>query len=252
MIYLEFPARTELRDHIECFWTITAAPSLLKTPTENRILPDGCMDIIFDFKDSSNRFPAYVVGTMSHPLMVPMAGFVDLLGIRFKPGAIQPFLSFFAAECTDQAADLSCFWGPRWSEVWNQLRGMQSTQERISFLELDLLKNFGWRMGLDPYVQYCVKQIQKNRGNTPLNALERGTGLSARQLERKFARDIGLGPKTFSRIIRFQNIVQTAQAAKIADWAGLATELGYADQSHLVREFREFSGTTPLALIAAH
>ncbi|MBI3556101.1 MAG: AraC family transcriptional regulator [Deltaproteobacteria bacterium] len=217
----------------------------------HRVLPDGCIDIIFDFGDLRPRSPAYVVGTMSRPVLVGMAGQVDLLGVRFRPGGCQPFLEFNAAECTDDTADLECFWGKAGAEVWDRLATLANTRARISYLESYLLKEFGWRLGLDPYVQFSVRLIQRERGAVAMAALEKGTGLSGRQLERKFARDIGLSPKAFARVVRFEHLVRTARAATSLDWTQFALDGGYSDQSHLIRDFKAFSGRTPAEFFAA-
>ena len=74
--------------------------------------------------------------------------------------------------------------------------------------------------------------------------------MSARQIERKFDRDIGVGPKTFSRIVRFQSIISLARSVESPDWVDIACKHGYSDQPHLVREFKEFSGVTPTDFIA--
>lgn len=245
MIYREHPPQRLLKGYIECFWVMTS-PSLGKSePQDHRVLPDCCSDIIFDFTGVRNRSPSYVVGTMTRPVLFTTGGPVDLLGIRFKPGGLRPFLNVPLGECTDLAADLECFWGPAGSELWSQLVELKDSVARIALIETHLLKKYGWCMGLDPYVQHCVRVIESQRGQVTSKELERGTGLSARQIERKFNRDIGVGPKVFSRIVRFQEIIRCARLADHPDWSDIAFEHGYADQSHLVRESKEFSGLSP-------
>ena len=90
-----------------------------------------------------------------------------------------------------------------------------------------------------------MARIEAAGGALGLRELEASTGLSARQVERKFARHLGVGPKAFARIIRFKAVERAAAGPGRQDWARLAADLGFADQSHLVREFRAFSGLTP-------
>ncbi len=92
--YNQFKPRHILRDHIECFWTITSV-STEPAFSHHRVFPDGCMDVIFDFGDSQRRTPAYVVGTMSRPILSTVNGGVDLLGVRFKPGVSQAFFRIY-------------------------------------------------------------------------------------------------------------------------------------------------------------
>jgi len=132
----------------------------------------------------------------------------------------------------------------------DRMAGMPDTHARIAVLENHILSKFGCSMGVDPYVQHCVKVIESGHGIVPMHILEKGTGIGARQIERKFMRDIGIGPKAYSRIVRFLSIIQHAKTAARPDWSGLAATHAYSDQSHLVREFKEFSGLTPSAFIA--
>jgi transcriptional regulator GlxA family with amidase domain len=70
-------------------------------------------------------------------------------------------------------------------------------------------------------------------------------GLSSRQLEREFRSGVGLSPKALARIVRFQNLLRLVGEGPLREWAYLAVEGGYADQPHMVREFREFAGQSP-------
>jgi len=90
-----------------------------------------------------------------------------------------------------------------------------------------------------------VEAIECARGEIRISELEASAGMSARQLERKFKRDIGVSPKTFARIERFKAVVSSIEHHRQPDWAGVAAEFGYSDQPHLVREFKSFAGCTP-------
>ena len=83
-------------------------------------------------------------------------------------------------------------------------------------------------------------------GGVSVDGLARRCGWSARSLERRFRHAVGLPPKLFSRIVRFQRVFAAARAGK-PDWAGLAIDCGYYDQAHLNRDFREFTGSSPAA-----
>jgi AraC-like DNA-binding protein len=229
---------------------MVSSPTPRQEPKTHRVLPDCCADIIFDFTGARGRSPAYVVGTMTRPICFSTSGTVDMLGIRFKAGAARSFLQVPISECTDLAADLECFWGRAGNDLLDRMAQVSDTQARIAILENHMLANFGWAMGLDPYVQYCVKAIESGHGLVSVSLLEKSTGLGTRQIERKFIRDIGIGPKAFSRIVRFLSVIRQAKTADRPDWSSVALLHGYSDQSHLVREFKEFSGVTPSAFIA--
>ncbi|HAZ11237.1 MAG: hypothetical protein A2X86_08305 [Bdellovibrionales bacterium GWA2_49_15] len=244
MDYKEFLPNLGLAKYVECFWTMNSQTVIGAEAKPVRVLPDGCIDIIFDFAHSKQ----YVVGTMERPLLVTVTGNVDMLGIRFKPGGSQPFLRFMARDCTDKRVDLECFWGQVGSELFDQVIGITGANQRIAHMEKYLRQELNANSALCPYVQYSVAKIQELKGKISIKELERGTGICERQLERKFSKDIGVSPKAFARIVRFANIIKLAQSSPSSlppNWTHLALTHGYFDQSHLIREFKEFSGVTP-------
>jgi AraC-like DNA-binding protein len=101
----------------------------------------------------------------------------------------------------------------------------------------------------DPVVGWACAQLQQARGALPIRQLGQQAGYSERQLIRRFLEHVGIGPKRYARLVRFDALMAQLRAApRERDWGGLAVRFGYADQSHLVREVRQFTGTTPTAL----
>lgn len=243
--YGEFAPDPRLADVVECFWTGSGHSGA--QPVQHRILPDGCMDIIFDLRPSSDA-TAFVVGTMSRPHLFTTQGWTRSLGVRFRPGGLRAFVRLDATELVDEEADLQHFWCARATELREKL-GELPTRPAVELLQITLLKSRVYPV--DPYIAFCVSQLTRPGERVRLRDLERGAGLSERQLERRFASSIGVSPKLFARIARFRTAVRRAEnhVGRI-DWAALAAECGYADQSHLAREFREFSGLSPTAFLA--
>lgn len=247
----EYSPGTALVDWVECFW-IGATAGTERTPVSHRIIPDGCMDVIFDFSPDAKRRVS-VIGTMTRPLVFETNKRVDLLGIRFLPGRLPRQVSVDASELTDARADIDGFKNPFSSELWERLAECEN-HRRVALLREALALSTGRRRPrVDPYVSHCVDRIQETGGRVPVSrmGMEKSTGLSARQLERKFARDLGVSIKTFARVVRFQRASEYAEACRgSVDWARLAGDFGYSDQPHLVREFRALSGLTPGDYIA--
>lgn len=243
--YREFHPGPAFAGVIECFWTsrLEAAPGFSAT---HNVLPDGCMDVIFDFR-SSDTSRAFVVGTMTRPLNVNTRGPVEMLGVRFRPGGLAAVMKFEGTELVDERADLGNFWGRSASEAWHQL-AETSPVARVNTAQKLLATRAKDKVNEDPFVRHCVNRIEAARGGLRISDLERSTGLSARQLERKFARQVGISPKAFARVVRFKGVLAAASVGA-PDWAGLAAEFGFADQAHLVREFKAFSGQTPAAFL---
>ena len=208
------------------------------------------MDLLFDFADVVGP-RASVVGTMTRPLTINATGPVDLFGVRFRPGGLSGFGPLDAAGLTDAVVDLTNFWGRSAQEVWHQL-GEAAADERIRLLQNVLGARANGRIETDPFLHHCVTRIEAARGALRIGDLEKNTGLSGRQLERKFARHLGISPKLFARVVRFKAAVAAAAGPHPPEWVTLAGDLGYADQPHLVREFKTFAGLTPGAYLDAH
>jgi len=215
-MYAENRPPPALRDVVECFWTSDA------TAQPATILPDGCADIILAV-DSEEVF---VVGTMTRPLVVPPDKLGKRFGVRFRPGRLSQILRVPLSELTDATVRLR-----------DITRGLQV---RVDSIEADLLRLTGHS---DRRVDAAVRAIAGGGGTTDIDTLAQSIGVTRQHLARLFARDIGVSPKMFARIMRFRSAVQLGSGQP---WADVAAQLGYADQSHLIADFREFSGTTPV------
>lgn len=99
--------------------------------------------------------------------------------------------------------------------------------------------------------EQAVGQLLQQKGNASVTQLANDSNLSIRQLERIFAREIGVSPKTYSRMLRFLHLLKNKTAAPTQKWAALAYDANYFDQMHLVKEFKQFLGTTPSAFVPA-
>ncbi|MFN2387861.1 MAG: helix-turn-helix transcriptional regulator [Thermoanaerobaculia bacterium] len=95
----------------------------------------------------------------------------------------------------------------------------------------------------------AILEILRRRGNVGVDRLAGLSGLSRRSLERRFDAAVGMPPKRLARIVRFQRVFREARASARAGWVEVALRCGYADQSHLIRDFREFSGEAPAAFL---
>jgi AraC-like DNA-binding protein len=207
------------------------------------------MDLLFDFTTVGSRRSS-VIGTMTRALTVITTGPVDLLGVRFRPGGLSAFLTFDGTELTDARVDLTNFWGQLAGEIWQRL-GEATPANRIWLVQEALGARANGRIESDPFIRHSVARIEAACGGLRIGELEKTTGLSTRQLERKFARHLGISPKTFSRVVRFKSVAAVAANPDPPDWVTLAGDFGYADQPHLVREFKAFSGLTPMEYLAA-
>lgn len=233
--YCEFAPPPHLAPFVECFWvSLTAAPV-----REHTVLPDGCMDIVFTrVKGEPRRLE--IVGAMTEPHRIPLPSECLTIGVRFHPGMAPGFLGAGAHEITDNALLLEDVGGPRYRETRQRLADARTPQEHVEVLKRALQPS----EGLSP-AQKAVAALTRFRGELRLDDLAAQANLSPRQFRRVCLQHTGLTPKLLARILRFRAALAQAQRSSDPDWAALASDFGYYDQSHLIRDFLEFSGRSP-------
>jgi methylphosphotriester-DNA--protein-cysteine methyltransferase len=236
--YREYRSSPRLAGLVDRFWTSARQP---QSAAFHRVLPDGCMDIVFDFRAAGDS-RVTIVGTMTGPLLVASAGMVDLLGIRFRPGGLPALFDLDAAQAKDKRLPLSGLIGSRAVIPWERLAGLDPG-DRPGALER-MLGEEG-EAKIDPLVNFCVSRIEASGGRLRMAGLEAAAGLGLRRIERRFERHVGISPKAHARIIRFQAAVASLAVPDMSGWADRAFACGYADQAHLSREFQALAGLSP-------
>jgi transcriptional regulator GlxA family with amidase domain len=98
-------------------------------------------------------------------------------------------------------------------------------------------------------VAWAYERILRSQGDIRISRIANALDWSRKHLVARFNKEVGVGPKAIARMVRFNRALAIAQAARCPDWAELAVECGYADQAHLVREFHEFAGKSPMAFL---
>jgi AraC-like DNA-binding protein len=253
MNYREHAPHPALAAFVECFWS-AADPGGASAGAAETILPDGCPEWIFHFgapyrslePDGSARLQggSFLVGTLTHPLALAPTGPVHTMGVRFRPGGASAFLSEPLSELTDAAAPTVDLFGNGGRRVEDDARNAPDDASRRAVLERFLLSRLASRRPGRRDLDLAVAWILAGGGAVSIGAVAERLGKSRRQLERAFARGVGVSPKTLARIVRFQNLLRRSTRPGGA-WSDLAAECGFADQAHLIREFREFSRATP-------
>jgi AraC-like DNA-binding protein len=229
MSYAEILPDKNLRPFIECYWIHSNDLS------PNIVLPDGCIDIVFYYAAGS------VVGTMTTPLIVQPSG--DFVGVRFRSGKASMFFDFDASELTDQKTELQNIAGRDGSILIEKLFDAQDLSRKIEILNANLSSWFTNKS--NEKVDYVIQKIIQSQGNISINWICRSLDLSRQHLARLFQEYVGIRPKQFARVIRFQALLKNVRQTQKVNWANEAAMLGYYDQAHLITDFRQFSGTSP-------
>ena len=257
MRYREYYPEAPLSRFVECFWTLESETTPDPHQPE-RILPDGCTELILNYGEEFLQHDEgkktlqprnFLVGQMTGPILISPTGSVSLLGIRFHPGGTRPFFRISMYEVTDQVVELgglSCDLEKQLLEVSVDLPSMIEKIEAVK----TILTCHVLRCKHDSWITGLAAKIVESGGVVSVDELAGNAGISSRQLERRFLREIGVGPKLLSRILRFQQVFRAVERSDTA-WANVALECGYYDQAHLIRDFNQFSQQTPAVLFAA-
>jgi AraC-like DNA-binding protein len=168
-----------------------------------------------------------------------------ILGVHFKPGGAPPLIGLPAGAFTDQHVPLRDIWGRSARTLHEQLAALHDPSERFTLLEHTLLRRLNTRLNEHSAVRVALDILTRTQGQAKTRDIANTVGLSQRRLIEVFDSRVGLTPKMFGRIRRFQNAVQQSQNGSGTDWAQLAHECGYFDQSHLIRDFSAFAGVSP-------
>jgi AraC-like DNA-binding protein len=164
------------------------------------------------------------------------------VGAVLRPGAAEVLFGVHADELSDAHTALEDLWGPRAVSMRDELAELSSPEERLGAFERMLAHRLPVVRGLHPAVAHALQQF--GAANT-IHDVVRQSGYSHRRFITLFSRAVGLTPKTYCRVLRFQHVLRRAGTGGLSSLADLAIASGYSDQPHFNREFRELTGVTP-------
>jgi AraC-like DNA-binding protein len=228
-----------------------------KSPASSvqRIVPDGRPALILNFANPfqsqtdgvwKSQPECFFVGQITGPLLLRPSGPAEMLGIQFRPYGAAQLLGLPMCELTDSAIALEDL-SRRLARELERLRQLPSLTRALAVLD-SILHAFSQQACTDDPVSYAVRAIEGTGGLTSVRDVADHIGWSTRQLQRRFKDTVGISPKLFGRMQRFQRVLR-AMEGSASDWIDAAGRCGYYDQAHLIRDFREFSGRTPTALL---
>jgi AraC-like DNA-binding protein len=256
VIYLEHTPAAPLNRCIRMLWYAR----VLDTPhTRERVLPTGRVqviinlhrDFLLDCPDTSPARPmppSLIVGARSIYEIVDTSDMADLIGIVFEPGGFAPFVSDAVDLFSNRSVNLEDIWGMSARTLRDRLRELPTPAGRLHCLEEFLLRKSNRRLSVagrllrHPVIDFALSSFQCAPGFASVREVAKSTGWSERRFSQVFREQVGFSPKAWTRILRFQRVVQQLHAGVDVPWAELALDCGYYDQSHFANEFRAFSG----------
>ena len=241
-----------LAEFIERFWYSSDAPAHQKV----RIMPSGTMELVFNLDEdelgiydteqpgSYKSFSgAFFSGAYARSLFVDTREHV--MGVHFKPGGAFRFLGVPASELVDIHVDLEALWGRPTQDLREQLCAAAGPAKRFRVLERALVARLKNTLEEHRAVRAALDIFGRDAGEARTRDLAAHLGLSQRHFIKVFSKQVGVTPKLFGRVQRFQRAADLTRSSSTPDWADIAAACGYFDQSHLIHDFQTLSGLSP-------
>ncbi|AFZ31555.1 transcriptional regulator, AraC family [Gloeocapsa sp. PCC 7428] len=250
MAYYEFVPAIALADDIDAFWYFPQK----EIPHCHRVLPDGCIDLIFRFQRSSwgggiTNPLLTVYGPTDRFKLVNIEPCTTFIGVRFKPGIAASYLGLSAVSLFQQEV-MAQECSARFVNMFDRLCECTSVKQALSIFQNAVLKLKMTTVDDVPRrVREAVKLLCANERQMQISDVASVIGVSERTLRRDIVASVGLSPKMLAQILRFQSAIALLRSKKQLSLCNIALQNGYADQSHMTREFQAFSGLSPTAFI---
>jgi len=253
MNYRQLSPPDYLKNHIRFFWTLESDDSAVFTRSF-RTMAEGCPGLIFQSPDKGPMYQfdkklphIFIYGQSTRHADIQFGAVFSTIGVCFFPNAIKAIFGFDAYELTDDCTCLDLIARKDGFLLSEQLLETESLADRIeilcAYLFFKLQKNTRYE---DETMQFAITRIVQSKGNISLKELQDYLQLSERSFERRFKQYVGISPKLYSRISRFQAVLNQIRLGQHDRLTDLAYENDYADQSHFIRSFKEFAGCSPL------
>jgi AraC-like DNA-binding protein len=260
MVVIQEPV-APLAPYIEKFWY---CEQYLASHRKERVLPSGRFQLIIHLTDVFASQHDFVSGEMPLPspmLVVGMRsrfGIVDtsmlrsVIGVVFRPGGACPFFDESAQCFYNDTVPLDDIWNSAASDLRYRLQEASTVHEKFRVMEVALLARLKKSFQLHPCVRYALGRFTRSPHVRSVIALTKEVGLSRRRFAQLFREQVGITPKLYCRVNRFQNVLQRIASGSPVNWADVALACGYYDQPHLNHDFFDFSGISPATYLASN
>lgn len=261
MKYTVYRPPEPLRDYVEHLWTVavdgeeppdltlkffvTCAPCIVfqhhngRSAIARTILGSGRKVC------NGNHPTSFIRGAITQPFQCVTEGTPTAIGVELKPQALNTLLNIDAAELSDGMVELNAFSTDNLNE---RLLNAAKERDQIAVVTQFLRTKADASRRADSLVAQSLRLIHENIGSIHVRHLLKRLNVSERQFERRFGRALGIRASLYLRIMRFQEAVRLMKAGRFERLTDMAYDLGYTDQSHFIKDIREFTGYTPKTL----
>lgn len=253
MNYTQYEVCEELQPFVKCYWSLEAPAEAV--PERQRIVPDGCMEMIFHYGDLYKQYTStgetmlqprcFVFGQITAPLEIEPTGISGIIAARFQPEGFFPFASLPLSEMNDRAIPLTELFESNCTTFEEKVLHATHNIDRVRLIEIFLLEKLQTAEVITRIASSAVQVLLESKGQYTMNEISDRLQVNRRQLERKFSEATGMSPKQFSKISRLQAALKLIGQGAFNNLTDLALETGYYDQAHFIKDFREFTGVSP-------
>lgn len=288
--YREYAPSPALAPYVECFWSArrdAQKPAPMSRGTgggdahREILLPDGTTQLLLSFGGTYRRFAGFgardgehivgshLVGLRATGVFIEQEGGEDVFAVRFRAGGLARFLALPASALVQRSIPLDMVLGAAGIELEARVAEAPTDEARVRAADALLVRQLralhvtrrAQRLELqERQIQHAVRRIYATQGRIAIDALRADLGMSYRAIDRAFAAHVGVPPKRLGRIVRFNHALlllrrrAKAKASTVshstASHSWVAQEAGYADQAHLIRDFRAFTQSAPVEFLA--
>jgi AraC-like DNA-binding protein len=252
---VEVPPSPELEPYVGVLYCLNVAIAGMSPERKCILLPNPCVDLVinlggpFSIEHATDQQASGPLAVLHGPHAVSAhlrrQGALCLLGARLKHGVAASFLNFPVKEITNRFIPAETFWAQSNTELVEPVLAAPTIRSKMAAMEKSLVKFFGRARRIDTTLRKAVKLVAQHQGDVEVSELARQLKISRQTVKHKFDNGVGLSPKTFGKLRRFQNVLRCVSTDANIDWSELAQRCGYYDQAHLIREFNSFTGFSP-------
>jgi AraC-like DNA-binding protein len=256
MLYVTHLPKPPLNQFVELFWFYDGFPA--RPHKKERLMPDGSVELVINLNEDETRIydrenfekcerlPGSVLcGPHSSFFVIDTAEQDSVIGIHFKPGGVFPFFKLPADELQNQHISLGDLWGAEGGFLRERLLEAPTPEIKFRVMEECLLARTAKPMERHRAVNHALALFRNIHTAPAMAEVSDQIGISSRRFIQLFSNEVGLTPKLFCRVRRFQQVLQTLRNGTDFDWAEIAADCGYYDQAHFIHDFKAFSGINP-------
>ena len=251
---LDFIKPTEILSKYIKNYFIVETDNSIDFLSKERVFPCGNATLVFHYgspskfqKKNSKEYiePNMVIcGQQTNYYDLSLSGKTGMILIVFKPHGVKSFFNFPITELLNENLSLQDLANNDTIELKDKMFNSSNNEQRIIHLENFFIQRLIQNEDFDR-IEHAVKMIENSKGQVKTHEIAQEVCLGIKQFERNFSKYVGLNPKKFASIVRFQNVLQMKRKFKNANMYQLAFDNGYYDQSHFNHDFKSLTGLTP-------